>query len=130
VPETITYAAFYKESRKRCANATNLDRKSGGVEGSAVTLSQPQSNGKATHLPFVIPSAPRISYCAVPETITYAAFYNESRKRCANATNLDRKSGGVEGSAVTLSLPQSNGKATHLPFVIPSAVEGSAVTAK
>jgi hypothetical protein len=36
----------------------------------------------------------------------------------------------VEGSAVTLSQPQSKGKATNLPFVIPSAVEGSAVTAK
>jgi hypothetical protein len=70
------------------------------AEGPAVpsTASDPD---EATTLNFVIPSAPRISYYAVPETTTYAAFYEESRRRCANATNLDRKSGEVEGSAVS-----------------------------
>jgi hypothetical protein len=51
-------------------------------------------------LPFVIPSAPRISYCAAPETATCAAFVEESRMKFADHTKLDRKSGEAEGSAV------------------------------
>jgi phosphonoacetate hydrolase len=51
-------------------------------------------------LPFVIPSAPRISYYAAPEMATCAAFVEESRMKFADHTKLDRKSGEVEGSAV------------------------------
>jgi len=37
----------------------------------------------------------RISYIAVPHQVTYATFRKESRTKCANATKLDRKSGGA-----------------------------------
>jgi hypothetical protein len=37
----------------------------------------------------------RISYIAVPPKVTYAAFRKESRTKFANATKLDRKSGGA-----------------------------------
>ena len=41
------------------------------------------------------PEAYRISYFAEPTRSTYAAFFKESRRNFANATNLDRKSGAA-----------------------------------
>jgi hypothetical protein len=48
-------------------------------------------------LPFVIPSAPRISYYAAPERATCAAFIEESRMKFAGHTKLDRKIRGSRG---------------------------------
>jgi len=61
-----------------------------------------ESSTVTTALPFVIPSAPRISYYAAPEMATCAAFIEESRMKFADPTKLDRKSGEAEGSAVHL----------------------------
>jgi hypothetical protein len=64
------------------------------VEGSAVTLSQPQSNRKATTLTLSSrPERTRISYCAAPTIAACAAFLKENRMKFANAIKLDRKSG-------------------------------------
>jgi hypothetical protein len=63
------------------------------------SVQQPLSIGSAA-LPFVIPSAPRISYCAASERATCAAFVEESHMKFADHTKLDRKSGEAEGSAV------------------------------
>jgi len=41
------------------------------------------------------PERTRISYFAKLTTAAYAAFFKESRRNFANATNLDRKSGGA-----------------------------------
>jgi hypothetical protein len=41
------------------------------------------------------PERTRISYISVPHEVTYAAFRKESRTKFANATKLDRKSGGA-----------------------------------
>jgi hypothetical protein len=60
-----------------------------------------QSNAnRSAALKIVIPTGPRISYYATPNTTTYAAFLKESRMSFASAANLNRKSGGAEGPAV------------------------------
>jgi hypothetical protein len=41
------------------------------------------------------PERTRISYIAEPPKATYAAFRKESRMKFANATSLNRKSGGA-----------------------------------
>jgi hypothetical protein len=50
--------------------------------------------------PLCHPERTRISYYAAPEMATCAAFLEESRMKFADPTNLDRKSGAAEGSAV------------------------------
>jgi len=61
-------------------------------------FSQPAADSDGSvSLPFVIPTAPRISYYAAPSTTTYAAFIEESRMKFTHPTKLDRKSGGSGG---------------------------------
>ena len=62
-------------------------------------------------------SVPRISYCAALTVASYAAFRKESRMKFANATKLDRKSGGseVEGSAVRSTFRTGRPKEDALP---------------
>jgi hypothetical protein len=50
----------------------------------------------------VIPSVPGFPASRPSPTPTCAAFSKESRMKFANATNLNRKSGAAEGSAVSL----------------------------
>jgi hypothetical protein len=69
------------------------------------SLDQQPIQTEATTLPFVIPSEPRISCYAVLEMATCAAFIEESRMKFADPTQLDKKSGEVEGSAVPPSPP-------------------------
>jgi hypothetical protein len=74
-------------------------------------------------------SAPRISYCAAPSIAACAAFRKESRM----TFNPPPSSTGNPGVAKwrDLQLRFLNRKATGkaaLPFVIPSAAEGSAVS--
>jgi len=63
-------------------------RKSGAVLG-------PRSFAKNQKSHKLRPKRTRISYFAEPTKSTYAAFFKESRRNFANATNLDRKSGAA-----------------------------------
>jgi hypothetical protein len=70
-----------KESRMKLLNATRLDRKFG--------MRGPKTMGEALRQPFVPDSAlssrperTRISYFALPETITYAVFPQEKTAGC------------------------------------------------
>jgi hypothetical protein len=57
-------------------------------------------------LPFLChPERTRISCHAALETTACAAFIKESRMKFANATNINRKSGEAEGSAVLRTFP-------------------------
>jgi hypothetical protein len=153
-PPTTTYAAFIEESRMKFADPTKLDRKSGGSGGICGSINQHPLSDGSTALPFVIPTEPRISYYAAPPTTTYAAFIEESRMKFADPTKARQEIWGKwrdlrfsqPASAFgrkhhsTLCHPDRSGGicsslnqhlmsdgSTALPFVIPSAVEGSAV---
>jgi hypothetical protein len=71
------------------------------VEGSAVPSTSIRPGWKQLPPSFVLPSEPRISYYAAKEMASCAAFIEESRMKFADPTKLDRKSGEVEGSAVS-----------------------------
>jgi hypothetical protein len=47
------------------------------------------------------PERTRISYYAAPKMTSFAAFIKESRMNFAEPIGLNRKSGAVEGSAVS-----------------------------
>jgi hypothetical protein len=54
------------------------------------------------------PERTRISYYTAPETTLFAAFIKESRMSFGEPIGLNRKSGAVEGSAVSFSsLPRA-----------------------
>jgi hypothetical protein len=76
------------------AEATSLDRKSGGAEGSAVS---PTSAGNAQYYTQTKlssrPERTRISCHAAMDTAVCAAFVKESRMKIANATKFNRNSG-------------------------------------
>jgi hypothetical protein len=72
----------------------------GLVERSAVVLSQQRPLRKNAGAPFVIPSVPGFPATQPWETPACAAFCKESRINMVNASDLDRKSGVAEGSAV------------------------------
>jgi hypothetical protein len=79
-----------------------LARLAVGPKWKDLQFSQPSSDADSScDLPFVIPKRTRISYYAAPEMATCAAFIEESRMKFADPAKLDRKSGAVEGSAVT-----------------------------
>ncbi len=54
----------------------------------------------------VIPTGPRISYHATPDTNTYAAFLKESRRSFTNARRFTGNPEGAEGPAVSLDQQQ------------------------
>jgi hypothetical protein len=51
------------------------------------------------------PARTRISYLTALTDATYVVLPKENHKQLAEATSLDRKSGGVEGSAVPRTSP-------------------------
>jgi hypothetical protein len=134
--------------------SSRLPRLAVGPQRRDLQFSQPASDSdRSATLPFVIPTEPRISYYAAPPTTTYAAFIEESRMKFADPTKLDRKSGGSGGICGSLnqhliqteappsplssrpkwrdlqfSQPASDSnRGAALPFVIPTAAEGSAL---
>jgi hypothetical protein len=100
-----TYVVLPKENHMQLAEATSLDRKSGGAEGSAVPRTLRgnvfrQSEAERRDLRFRRPfvemfstERTRISCHAALDMATCAAFVKESRMKIANATGLNRKSG-------------------------------------
>src|ERR1700691_1528870 len=97
-------AAFSKESRITCANATKLHRKSRGKPTTAFAIFRklirttgpvnPSQRTGAPHLARFSRDA-RISCTRHQATATCAAFIEESRMKFINANKLLRKSGGV-----------------------------------
>jgi hypothetical protein len=68
----------------------------------------------------VIPSVPRISYYATPNTNTFAAFPKESRMSFTNAMELLRKFGESRGICISLHPSPMPTEASALKFVIPT----------
>jgi hypothetical protein len=58
---------------------------------------------------FCHPERTRISYYAAPKMTSCAAFIKESRMSFVEPIELDRKSGAVEGSAVSPTLTRATG---------------------
>ncbi len=119
-PAHATCAAFRKESRMK-SPATNLDRKSGGsaVEGSAVRSTSHCFKPKRRP-PLCHPDRTGISYHAAPKMTSCAAFIKESRMNFVEPIALNRKSGGVEGSAVPFTASQIITSGTNIPFHHPA----------
>ena len=89
-----TYVVLLKENHTQLTEATTLDRKSGGAEGSAVPRTFPEN---AEPLPATKlssrPERTRISCHAALEITACAAFSKESRMKIVKTTNTNRKSG-------------------------------------
>jgi hypothetical protein len=73
-------------------------------------------------LSFVIPSVPGISYFTALTSATYVVLPKENHTHLTEAATLDRKSGGAEGSAVSLDGNQPEPK-RHLPHCHPDRSE-------
>src|SRR5580658_10915382 len=78
----------------------------------SIRLTNLQVSGRP---PLCHPERTRISYLTALPAATYAALRKESRMTSTEATAFDRKSGGVEGSAVR---PGSRTKVS-VPLVLP-----------
>jgi hypothetical protein len=72
------------------------------------------ANQSAT-LPLVIPTGAYPNFCyAASDRSTCAAFIKESRMQSANATNLDRNSGGAQWRDLQCALTPNKGPASEL----------------
>jgi hypothetical protein len=95
---------FFRETRSSILNQNcHLDRRSHGPaahQGDEKRLGPATTLCGTVALAFVIPSVPGFPTSPLSAATTYVVLLKENHMQLTEATTLDRKSGGTEGSAV------------------------------
>jgi hypothetical protein len=117
---TSTCAAFVKESRRKFANATKFNRKSGEAQRRDLQCALPSNNSCLNHRPQICHpdrSEPGFPATQPSPTSTCAAFVKESRRKFANATKFNRKSGEAQRRDLRCALPSNDSCLNHRPQI-------------